>query len=87
VLSNPANRGRAVPLTYEQFRYAFANEVPEDEAKELYVTYSSLRPPVARTIAPVTTTPSPATPPLAPPNAGPAGLDRHALGHRLRPLK
>jgi non-heme chloroperoxidase len=40
VLHNPANRGRAVPLTYEQFRYAFANAVSEDEAKELYVTFS-----------------------------------------------
>ena len=30
---NPANRNRAVPLTYEQFRYAFANAVSEDEAK------------------------------------------------------
>jgi non-heme chloroperoxidase len=40
VLSNPANRGRAVPLTYDQFRYAFANAVPEDEAKTLYETYS-----------------------------------------------
>ena len=36
VLGNPANRNRAVPLTYEQFRYAFANAVTEDEAKELY---------------------------------------------------
>src|ERR1700729_1605146 len=35
-LKNPLNRGRAVPLTYEQFRYAFANAVSEDEAKELY---------------------------------------------------
>ena len=40
VLKNPANRHRAVPLTYEQFRYAFANTVSEDEAKELYGTYS-----------------------------------------------
>lgn len=40
VLHNPANRGKAIPLTYDQFRYAFANEVSEDEAKELYVTYS-----------------------------------------------
>jgi non-heme chloroperoxidase len=40
VLSNPANRNRAVPLTYEQFRYAFANAVSEDEAKELYETYA-----------------------------------------------
>jgi pimeloyl-ACP methyl ester carboxylesterase len=40
VLGNPANRHRAVPLTYEQFRYAFANAVSEDEAKELYETYA-----------------------------------------------
>ncbi len=40
VLGNPANRGRAVPLTYEQFRYAFANAVSEDEAKELYATFA-----------------------------------------------
>jgi non-heme chloroperoxidase len=39
-LSNPANRHRAVPLTYDQFRYAFANAVPEDEAKQLYDTYA-----------------------------------------------
>ncbi|MDX6411349.1 MAG: hypothetical protein QOE91_865 [Gaiellaceae bacterium] len=40
VLSNPLNRNRAVPLTYEQFRYSFANVVGEDEAKELYLGYS-----------------------------------------------
>jgi pimeloyl-ACP methyl ester carboxylesterase len=40
VLSNPANRNRAIPLTYEQFRYGFANAVDEQEAKELYETYS-----------------------------------------------
>jgi pimeloyl-ACP methyl ester carboxylesterase len=39
-LRNPANRNRAVPLTYEQFRYSFANIVGEDEAKELYLGYS-----------------------------------------------
>jgi pimeloyl-ACP methyl ester carboxylesterase len=39
VLGNPANRHRAVPLTFEQFRYGFANAVGEDEAKELYGTY------------------------------------------------
>jgi pimeloyl-ACP methyl ester carboxylesterase len=39
-LANPANRHRAVPLTYEQFRYAFANAVSEEEAKELYETYA-----------------------------------------------
>ena len=36
VLGNPANRNRAVPMTYEQFRYGFANAVSEDEAKQLY---------------------------------------------------
>jgi len=40
VLGNPANRHRAVPLTYEQFRYSFANAVGEEEAKELYDTYA-----------------------------------------------
>jgi pimeloyl-ACP methyl ester carboxylesterase len=40
VLGNPANRNRAVPLTYEQFRFAFANAVGEDEAKELYETFA-----------------------------------------------
>jgi len=40
VLGNPLNRHRAVPLTYEQFRYGFANAVDEDEAKELYETYA-----------------------------------------------
>jgi non-heme chloroperoxidase len=38
VLGNRANRHRAVPLTYDQVRYAFANAVSEDEAKELYET-------------------------------------------------
>jgi non-heme chloroperoxidase len=36
VLGNPANRNRAVPLSYEQFRFAFANAVSEEEAMELY---------------------------------------------------
>ena len=40
VLRNPANWNRAVPLTYEQFQYGFANAVGEDEAKELYLGYS-----------------------------------------------
>jgi non-heme chloroperoxidase len=39
-LRNPVNWNRAVPLTYEQFRYSFANVVGEDEAKELYLGYS-----------------------------------------------
>ena len=40
VLGNPLNHGRAIPLTYDQFRYAFANAVDEDEAKVLYNTYA-----------------------------------------------
>ena len=40
VLGNPANRHRAVPLTFEQFRYAFANAVSAEEAKELYEQFA-----------------------------------------------
>jgi non-heme chloroperoxidase len=40
VLKNPANRHRAVPLTYDQFRYAFANALDDAEAKELYKTFA-----------------------------------------------
>jgi non-heme chloroperoxidase len=36
VLRNPLNMKRAVPLTFEQFRYGFANAVSEKEAHELY---------------------------------------------------
>jgi pimeloyl-ACP methyl ester carboxylesterase len=39
-LRNPANWNRAVPLTYDQFRYSFANAVDDDEAKELYDDFS-----------------------------------------------
>jgi pimeloyl-ACP methyl ester carboxylesterase len=40
VLKNPKNKHRAIPLTYEQFRYGFANAVDEDEARKLYEAYS-----------------------------------------------
>ena len=40
VLGNPANRNRAIPLTYDQFQYAFANAVSEEEAKQLYESYA-----------------------------------------------
>src|SRR3954468_17318786 len=40
VLGNPANYRRAVPLSYDQFRFGFANAVDEDEAKELYETFA-----------------------------------------------
>jgi non-heme chloroperoxidase len=34
------NRHRAIPLTYDHFRYAFANVVSEEEAKQLNETYA-----------------------------------------------
>jgi pimeloyl-ACP methyl ester carboxylesterase len=40
VLGNPANRNRAVPLTFDQFRYGFANALSEHEAQQLYDTFA-----------------------------------------------
>jgi non-heme chloroperoxidase len=40
VLHNPLNAHRAVPLTYDQFRFAFANAVKPDEAQQLYEQYA-----------------------------------------------
>jgi pimeloyl-ACP methyl ester carboxylesterase len=40
VLTNPFNYAKAVPLTFKQFRYAFANAVPDEEARRLYTTYA-----------------------------------------------
>jgi non-heme chloroperoxidase len=39
VLANPANYNKAVSLTFEQFRYGWANAVDEAEAKQLYDTF------------------------------------------------
>ena len=39
VIGNPANYRRAVTLTYEQFRFSFANAVSENEARRLYDAY------------------------------------------------
>ena len=39
VLSNPANRGRAIALTFEQFCYGWANALDQSEARELYDTF------------------------------------------------
>jgi non-heme chloroperoxidase len=39
-VSNPLNRHKAIPLTYDQFRYSFANAVDEDEAKALYEEFA-----------------------------------------------
>ena len=36
IIGNPFNLTKAVSLSYDEFRYAFANAVPEEEAKELY---------------------------------------------------
>jgi len=36
VVGNPFNLKKAKSLTFEQFRYGFANAVPEQEARELY---------------------------------------------------
>ncbi len=39
-LSNPANNHRAVPLTPEQFHYAFTNTLSEEESLEVYNRYA-----------------------------------------------
>jgi len=39
VLKNPLNRGRAVTLTLDQFKYGWATALDDDEAKRLYDTY------------------------------------------------
>ena len=40
VLKNPLNRGRAVTLTFDQFKYGWTNAFGDDEeAKRLYETY------------------------------------------------
>ena len=36
VLLNPANRGRSVSLTYEQFRYGWANALSDAEGRQLF---------------------------------------------------
>jgi non-heme chloroperoxidase len=38
VLANPANLRRAVRLTYSQFRYSWANQVSDQEARRLWET-------------------------------------------------
>jgi non-heme chloroperoxidase len=39
VLANPANRSRAITLTFDQFRYGWANAVSEEEARQLHETF------------------------------------------------
>jgi non-heme chloroperoxidase len=38
-LLNPLTRGRAITLTYDQFKYGWANALDEMEAKQLYDTF------------------------------------------------
>jgi pimeloyl-ACP methyl ester carboxylesterase len=47
VLRNPLNRGRAVALTLDQFKYGWANALGDEEAKQLYETYHVAAPGVA----------------------------------------
>jgi pimeloyl-ACP methyl ester carboxylesterase len=48
VLINPLNRGRAVTLTFDQFRYGWTNAIDsDDEAKRLYDEYHVAAPGVA----------------------------------------
>src|ERR1700724_924781 len=54
VLGNPANRNRAIPLTFDQFRFGFANAVGEEEAAKLYAPFAA---------------PAPGAPTLQPPRA------------------
>jgi pimeloyl-ACP methyl ester carboxylesterase len=47
VLRNPLNRGRAVTLTLDQFKYGWANALDDEEAEQLYETYHVAGPGVA----------------------------------------
>jgi pimeloyl-ACP methyl ester carboxylesterase len=40
VLSNPLNYRRVPPFTFEQFRYAFGNNIGEERAREFYERYA-----------------------------------------------
>ena len=49
ILTDAVNRVRAVALTFEQFRYGFANALSKDEARQVYEDYQ-----VARSTVPIT---------------------------------
>ena len=36
VLANPTNRGKAITLTFDQFRYSWANGIDEEQARLVY---------------------------------------------------
>jgi hypothetical protein len=44
---HPVNRGRAVTLSLDEFKYGWTNALGEDEAKQLYETYHVAAPGVA----------------------------------------
>ncbi len=47
VLKNPLNKGKAITLTLDQFKYGWANALDDDEAERLYETYHVAAPGVA----------------------------------------
>jgi pimeloyl-ACP methyl ester carboxylesterase len=47
VLKNPANRGKAVTLTFDQFKYGWATGISDEEARQLYDTYHVAAPGLA----------------------------------------
>jgi pimeloyl-ACP methyl ester carboxylesterase len=47
ILRNPLNRGKAITLTFDQFKYGWANALDDDEARQLYETYHVAGPAVA----------------------------------------
>jgi pimeloyl-ACP methyl ester carboxylesterase len=47
VLKNPLNKGKAITLTLDQFKYGWANALDDDEAKQLYETYHVAAPGMA----------------------------------------
>ncbi len=40
IIKNPANRGKAVPFTPKQFKYAFGNLLSEEESQKAWETYA-----------------------------------------------
>ena len=47
VLRNPLNRGRAIALSLDQFKYGWTNALDDEEAERLYETYHVATPGVA----------------------------------------
>jgi non-heme chloroperoxidase len=47
VLKNPFNRGRAIALTLDQFKYGWVNALGEEEGRQLYEDYHVAAPGVA----------------------------------------